>query len=272
VTPTFARVLPEGAIVRPRGIRAGTYEVSGTMSPLEIFRALDSPLRPGGVRITIPEGATIWEVSKVLETHGIGDVNEFRRKAFDRTYATSLVGWEAPTLEGYLFPDTYLFEPGTTADAVAARLVRRFHEKWDTRYAAGAAALDVTPHQFVTMASIAEKEAGPAEQPLVSRVLHNRLQRHWKLESCATVIYGLLPGFDGDLRKADLRNPHQYNTYVHDGLPPGPIASPGDAALAAIMHPADGCFLFFVSRNDGSNAFSCSLREHEELVHRYQVK
>jgi len=136
--------------------------------------------------------------------------------------------------------------------------------------AIGMLATALTRHQLVTLASIIEKEGGPVdEMPVVSAVFHNRLKRGMRLQSDPTVIYGL-EDFNGDLTREDLRTPGPYNTYRINGLPPGPIANPGLAAMKAALFPADVGYLYFVSRNDGSHYFSESLREHNSAVRKYQ--
>jgi UPF0755 protein len=116
-----------------------------------------------------------------------------------------------------------------------------------------------------------EKETGePSERPLIASVFLNRLRRGMPLQSDPTIIYGL-PNFDGNIRRKDISNPHRYNTYVHPGLPPGPICSPGKASLEAVLHPAHTDYLYFVSRGDGTHEFSATLSEHLLAVKRYQL-
>ncbi|MBN2705242.1 MAG: endolytic transglycosylase MltG, partial [Deltaproteobacteria bacterium] len=130
-----------------------------------------------------------------------------------------------------------------------------------------------TGYRLLTLASIVQKEAGSeAEMPLIASVFYNRLQKNMRLESDPTTIYGLGDSFDGNLRRPDLRHPSPYNTYRHRGLPPGPICSPGRAALRAAAQPAASDFFYFVSRNDGSHQFSRTLAEHRRAVRKYQLK
>jgi UPF0755 protein len=149
-------------------------------------------------------------------------------------------------------------------------MVKRFQQAFDAMLRAKADEKGWSILQAVTMASLIEKEtAVPSERPVISGVFHRRLKQGMRLETDPSVIYGL-DRFNGDLRKADLTNPHPYNTYVIAGLPPGPICNPGYESLMAALFPADNGYLYFVSRNDGSHQFSKSFQEHLRAVARYQ--
>jgi UPF0755 protein len=180
------------------------------------------------------------------------------------------LGLPGPTLEGYLFPETYRFPRRPDPREVARAMVDQFFAAWNP-LAAAASKRGLSMHEVVTLASIVEKETGaPQERPLIASVFANRLARRMRLESDPTVIYGIA-GFDGNLRRRDLDDVHNpYNTYQIKGLPPGPIASPGAAALRAVVEPADSAYLYFVSQNDGSHVFSRTYREHLKAVDRYQ--
>jgi UPF0755 protein len=180
-------------------------------------------------------------------------------------------GLEGPSLEGYLFPDTYRFAKGLEAFQVVDALVLRFRE------VAGpllpeARARGLNLLQWVTLASLVEKETGNIhEKPKVAGVFLNRLARGMRLESDPTVIYGL-QDFDGNLRRADLRLDTHYNTYTRSGLPAGPITNPGRTSLEAVARPEEVPYLYFVSRNDGTHVFSLTYGEHRDAVSRYQGK
>jgi UPF0755 protein len=187
----------------------------------------------------------------------------------DAEFAHSL-GIENPTLEGYLFPDTYRFPRNLSAREIARELVDQFSAVWQT-IEPQARKRGMSMSEVVTLASIVEKETGAAEErPVIAAVFLNRLDKRMRLETDPSVIYGI-EDFDGNLRKrhlTDRSNP--YNTYRHKGLPPGPIASPGAGALRAVVEPAENEYLYFVSRNDGTHQFSRSYREHVNAVNRYQ--
>jgi UPF0755 protein len=250
-----------------RRVRSGDYQISRPMSPLQLLDLLQSPTHV--LRwVTVPEGLTVGQVAELLAREGFGGPDVFRGVVED---ARLLQAYDLPDtgVEGYLFPDTYAFDWAMSAEAVVRTMLDRFREQsaalTERRVAAG-----LTEGEMVTLASVIEKETGRAEErPLVSGVFHNRLRSGMLLQSDPTVLYAL--GKVGErLTRADLAHPSRYNTYVHPGLPAGPIANPGRAALEAAIEPAATEALYFVSRNDGSHEFSRSLDEHNRAVRRYQ--
>ena len=250
-------------------VQAGEYELNTAMTPAVILHKLIT----GAVvkyRVTIPEGFTVRQIAARLEERGIiEDREKFIQAAFSSDY-NSMLGVAGEGVEGYLFPDTYLFSKGLTPDEVIKTMVGKFKQVYTPAFSQQAAELGMTDHEVVTLASIIEKETGvPEERPLISAVFHNRLKRGIPLCSDPTVIYGI-KDFDGNLRKRDLEKRTPYNTYLMQGLPPGPIANPGRASIKAALYPAPVKYLYFVSRNDGSHHFSTTLREHSEAVRRYQ--
>jgi len=181
---------------------------------------------------------------------------------------------EEPSVEGWLFPNTYRFPPGSADVDILKRahasMVKRLADAWASR--APHARLR-TPYEALTLASIVEKETAlPEERPLVAAVFLNRLERGMRLQTDPTVIYGMGENYAGNIRKKDLTADTPWNTYTRDGLPPTPIAMPGASALAAAMHPAESPFLYFVARGDGSHEFSRTLEEHNRAVAKYQLK
>lgn len=250
------------------GIQAGEYTLNSSMSPRQILRVL----LEGGVhlyRVTVPEGTPLKQIAALLEGQGLAEASEVLRLGQDADFARE-VGIDAPSLEGYLFPDTYVFSRGLTAGTLLKTMVRKFWAKYDADLQARQNVCGWNLHEVVTLASIIEAEtARPEERPLVASVLINRLRRGMPLQSDPTVIYGI-EGFDGNLRREDLGIDHPYNTYVHKGLPPGPICNPGLESLTAALYPAETDYLYFVSRNDGTHLFSSSLGDHNRAVRRYQ--
>jgi UPF0755 protein len=251
-----------------RKIRYGEYTFSGRQTAKGIFDMLVSG-RVTLHRLTIPEGYTLAQIAATIEEYGLGSSARVLAAAADRDLLRRLEV-AAPSLEGYCFPDTYLVPRDLPPDALLARMVSRFREVFDDRLRARAAELRMTVHEAVTLASIIEKESGiAAELPVISAVFHNRLKRDIPLMADPAVIYGI-EGFDGNLRRSDLRRPGPYNVYLVKGLPPGPICNPGRKSLAAALYPAEVDFLYFVSKNNGMHHFSRTLAEHNRAVALYQ--
>jgi UPF0755 protein len=176
------------------------------------------------------------------------------------------LGITAPTLEGYLFPDTYTFAKGTSARAVVRTMLDRFEAVWRDDWTARLAVLGITRHEAVTMASLVEKEARIAdERPTIAAVYWNRVRVGMRLQADPTVQYAL-PEHVDRLLFVHLEVDSPYNTYRYDGLPPGPIASPGASSLAAALHPADVPYLFFVAHPDGHHEFRRTFQEHQQAI------
>jgi UPF0755 protein len=253
-----------------RTIKAGEYQLAGTLTPREILAILVE----GDVllyRLTIPEGFTLRQIAEAVAQAGFGEAETFYRIATDPE-TVKAAGVPGQTLEGYLFPDTYSFPRGYPPAQIVAAMTRRFKEAFSDTWRQRAEALGMTVHEVVTLASIIEKETGaPVERPIIASVFHNRLEKGMRLETDPTVIYGI-EDFDGNLTRKHLRTPTPYNTYLNRGLPPGPIASPGHAALEAALYPAETDYLFFVSRKDGTHHFSHTLKEHQKAVRKYQLR
>jgi len=249
-------------------LRAGEYRLSATLSPGEILEQIAAG-RVATWEVAIPEGFTAAMIAQRLEEAGLADAEAFLAVARDPDFAAEL-SLPADGLEGYLFPETYRLPRGQSPRAIARAMVEQFMRVW-SELATAAEARGLTMHPAVTLASIVEKETGaPEERPLIASVFSNRLARRMRLESDPTVIYGI-PDFDGNLRRRDLEDEgNPYNTYRIPALPPGPIASPGRAALAAVVEPAESDYLFFVSRNDGTHVFARSYAEHVRNVDHYQ--
>ncbi|UCF30356.1 MAG: endolytic transglycosylase MltG [bacterium] len=250
-------------------IQAGELLFRTDMTPVEVLNILSSG-RPISYPVTVPEGFTVKQIAALLHVKGLADQDRILELAEDPDFAASL-GVSTGRLEGFLFPDTYLFPKGLPEEDILLRMVERFWEVYTEDMRQRARDLGMTDLQVVTFASIVERETGAEdERTLVSAVFHNRLKRGYFLQTDPTVIYGM-EDFDGNLTKADLKRDHPYNTYTRSGLPPGPIASPGKASLSAALYPADVSYLYFVSRGDGTHVFSNSLVEHNKAVQRYQL-
>ena len=251
-----------------RDLKAGEYSLNQSMSSITIFTILAS----GAVKthpLTIPEGLAAEQIADILAQKGLVDKREFMALAMDKNLAASC-HIDGQSLEGYLFPDTYLLSRDMGARQIIDLMIKRFWDIFSNLKKGHETPMSL--REIVTLASIVEKETGLAEErPLIASVFLNRLKRRMRLESDPTVIYGL-KDFDGNLTKKDLQSPSPYNTYCNRGLPPGPIANPGRESLKAVINPAQTDYLYFVSRNDGSHYFSTTLREHNRAVIRYQKR
>lgn len=250
-------------------LKAGVYEFDKPLAPVEVI----DKLARGDVvlaSLTIREGLDRFAVAKLFSAAGFGTEEEWK-EITDQPELIRDLAPEAASLEGYLFPDTYKFDPGTSVATIVKAMVSNFRQHWGEEIALISNGL--TPHQTVTLASIVETEARlPEERPIVASVYVNRVRRRMLLGADPTVIYALkLAGrWDGNIRKADLQIESPYNTYRTPGLPPGPIANAGIASLRAAAAPATTPYLYFVARNDGSHVFATSLEEHNRNVEKFQ--
>lgn len=259
---------------RQNAMKVGEYALTGNMRPSEVLDVITSG-RSVGRPFTVSEGLNIFEIADLYERVVPGGRREFWKLVNDPDFASSLLGERVTSLEGYLYPETYQITKYTDTKSVIRAMVARFMDVYRREVQSLAEGSGMTRHQIVTLASIIEKETGaPEERPLISSVFHNRLQKGMMLQTDPTVLYGKarqLGKMEIKISRKDLTAPTEYNTYVIKGLPPGPIANPGQAALVAALRPETSDFLFFVSQNDGTHIFSKTYNDHREAVQLYQV-
>lgn len=253
-----------------RKIQAGVYRVQGAKSALDIVQILVA----GKVELaqcTLPEGMTVVEVVDFCAQSGLGDKGRYHALLKDESFRQQL-NIKASSLEGYLFPETYRFAPGSSERTILQVMVKQTQQHLTESLLAAAKKRGLSEFQLLTFASIIQKEAGNEEEmPRISSVFHNRLKRGMKLQADPTVIYGI-QDFNGNLTRKDLRTSTPYNTYMKRGLPAGPIANPGLAALHAAAYPEQGDDLYFVATGEGGHYFSRTLKEHNRAVRRFQLK
>lgn len=255
--------------------KAGEYEFDGAMLPDDVL----GKLVRGEVkmyRFTIAEGLRVDEIARVVGQTGLCPAAEFLKLARDPQEPQKL-GVPGPSLEGYLFPDTYSLPRSVGCGGAVQVMVSRFRRAWQKADEERLPGVTLDEREAVTLASIIEKETGQAqERPRISCVFHNRLRKKIPLGTDPTVIYSVLLlndfKWDGNLHKSDLQRPHPYNTYKVRGLPPGPISNPGEAALLAALRPMSCNDLFFVSRNDHTHVFCPDLKCHEANVRKFQIE
>ena len=248
------------------GFQAGSYEVS----PQESLTTIAQKIWAGDVikrSFTIPEGWSIRQMAAYFEQQGYFKAQDFVKAASQVPLGKYAWLANAPNLEGYLYPDTYqLAGVNVTPDEVVQQMLDRFEQVALPLYQQKRGPLSLTLDQWVTLASIVEKEAVvPTERRLIAGVFTNRLKQNIALGSDPTVEYGLgiTQTPDQPLTLAQVRTPNPYNTYINNGLPPTPIASPGSASLKATLDPATTDYLYFVARYDGTHVFSRTLADHE---------
>ena len=244
-------------------LQAGEYRFGEPQTPWQIF----GKIQRGEIfyqDFTVPEGSNIFDIATLADSLGGGlKSGDFLRAAADPASIRDLDP-AAPSLEGYLFPSTYRVTHHTTAAQLCHMMTMEFRKRWHAL--AGA---DV--HRATTLASLVEKETGSAaERAMVASVFENRLARNMPLQCDPSTVYAALleNRYRGTIYKSDLASQNPYNTYMHAGLPPGPIANPGVASLTAALHPATTDYLYFVARPSapGSHHFSATLAEHEKAV------
>ncbi len=250
-------------------LKAGEYGFSGTASLDDILYKLekgDILLHP----FTVAEGLTALQIADHLEQLGICKAADYLHAA----RRVSLIAHYDPAaadLEGYLFPSTYSFPAGVTANQIVAKQIETFLQRYlDLRQKENPS---MGFREAVILASLVERETGqPSERPLVASVFTNRLSRHMLLQCDPTVIYALMLGgrYDGTIYRSSLTMDSPYNTYRHAGLPPGPICNPGEASLEAALYPPATQYLYFVARHDMTHIFSTSLDDHNHAVSLYQ--
>ncbi len=251
-----------------RAIKAGNYEIG---SGITLPQLLDK-LTQGDVTqasITVVEGSTFAELRAALAARS--DVARGTEALPDADLMTRL-GSPGMSPEGWFFPDTYFFAAGAADLALLQRAHQVMRARLDAAWAVRAPNLPLdNPYQALILASIVEKETGRAtDRPLIASVFVNRLRIGMRLQTDPTVIYGLGERFDGNLRRRDLEADTPYNTYTRSGLPPTPIALPGQQSIAAVLNPPATRYLYFVSRGDGSSEFSTNLSDHNRAVAKFQ--
>ena len=264
-------------IQKRSAIRSGTYSFSGEESPDELLSVLNVG-RVVTERLTIAEGLNRWQIRDLMVREGWMSEETFEQLCEDAALLEQF-GIPSKSCEGFLFPETYTMARGLAPREIFKLLYKTYRAEFDRLVGGGRGPLELDELGFVTLASIVEKETGaPHERPRIACVFYNRLKAKpaWRLQTDPTVIYAATledPGFDGNIKRYHLRQmDNPYNTYKRFGLPPGPIASPGLAALEAVRSPSDCKDFFFVSKNNGEHIFCPTLDCHNRAVQTWQVE
>lgn len=255
-------------------IKMGEYALNSSMRPKEILNVLTSGISIAKP-LTIPEGYNLFEVAELIEKLGIAKKEEFIELVFNPEFIKSVLGEPAPSLEGYLYPETYQVTKYMNIRDIISAQVRQFKTVFNS-ILEQKKINNLSPKEILVLASIIEKETGnPSERVLISSVFHNRLQKRMRLQTDPTILYGKSVAnkkLEMNITKADLTSANNpYNTYTIPALPPGPISNPGKASLLAAVQPASTNFLFFVSQNDGTSRFTESLNDHNKNVQETQL-
>jgi UPF0755 protein len=250
--------------------KVGLFLIRPGMNLPQIYELLQHP-DPHAVRVTIPEGKNFYEIGSILETSQITNAKDFIYWCRNRDFLKDN-GITHSTIEGFLYPETYIFSKMTPPKKIIITMLEVFRKKIkDIPFQQSS--LDF--YQTITLASIVEKETGAKhERPIIAGVFLNRLKKGMKLQSDPTTIYGKIQlhgYFDGDITKKDLLSNHYYNTYKIPALPPGPISNPGLESIKAVIFPKKHNFIFFVSKNDGTHSFSENYNQHLKSVRHYQL-
>lgn len=249
-------------------LQAGEYEFGGGDSIRSVVAKLESG-RVKRYKFTIPEGAWARDIFAELEQREFGSAREYTRLFSDPEFVRRVLGFDAPSLEGYLYPETHYLVRGMDERHVLTLFVRRFFKTIDPLYQDRIDLSGRTLHELVTLASLVERESMvAAERPRIAAVFLNRLRRRMPLESCVTVEYAL-----GEKKKRlnsnDLKIASPYNTYQHAGLPPGPVCNPRWASIQAVLDAAPSQELYFVAKGDGTHFFSSNHRDHARARRQY---
>lgn len=250
----------------------GNYELSPQMTPDEMINRLISTASTQSNRVMIPEGYTTNQIISLLVEKEYGSKEEFTKVVTEDAFPYTFLK-DAPKgihrLEGYLFPNTYEIDKKTSPHAVIDLLLRQFEKQITPQIQQQLDIMNLSISQWVTLASLIEKEAVKAEdRPLIASVLHNRLKINQPLQIDATIQF-LFETPKPKLFYKDLQIPSPYNTYLHSGYPPGPIASPGSASLHAVLYPAQTDFRYYVAKKDGYHAFAKTYAEHLKNIELY---
>ncbi|HHW28276.1 MAG TPA: endolytic transglycosylase MltG [Syntrophomonadaceae bacterium] len=253
-------------------MQAGIYQISNSWSMKEIIDCISSG-KIATITVTIPEGYTVKQIGDLLTKKGIVTPDQFQEALmadYEYPFLENVTGTGPQRMEGFLFPSTYQLRPSMTEEEIIKMMLDKFQSVFTAELQQRADEMGLTVREVVILASLVEREAKlEEERPKIAAVFLNRLDKGMRLESCATVQY-ILGKQKEKLTNKDLQNPSPYNTYLHTGLPPGPIANPGLASIKAVLYPADVDYLFFVARGDGSHYFSKTFQEHQKASRRYQ--
>ncbi|MGE4317828.1 MAG: endolytic transglycosylase MltG [Deferribacterales bacterium] len=253
-----------------KNLKYGYYKVTDTT--VKDFLDMMTKGAQSTMKITFPEGYNTFDMAQRLDNFIVDDAGQFFRLTRDPEFIYKLTGMNLNSLEGYLYPNTYNFPPFSRPNFVIQTMYWLFTQQLPKNAEARAAELGMTLNEIIILASIIQKETfDPSEAPVISSVYHNRLKKKMRLQADPTVIYGLLPEFDGNLTKKHLQDDtNPYNTYKRKGLPPTPICNPSKMAIEAALYPADTRYLYFVADKNHVHSFSENYNDQINNVNKFQ--
>ena len=250
-----------------KSFKIGTFEITPGMNLTEVIHLLTTGVGKS-IKVTIQEGKNLYEIAEILESK-----NVIKSKSSFINFVKSeknliKFGVPGPTMEGYLYPDTYNFPPNSEVRLIVSSMFSNFNKRIKKLNLKSSS---LTPHEVIILSSIVEKETGASfERPIIAGVFFNRLKKKMRLQSDPTTIYGIFENFNGNLRKKHLRQKTPYNTYKIPALPVGPISNPGIESIKAVLNPKKHNYLYFVSQNDGTHIFTTNYKDHLAAVKKWQ--
>jgi UPF0755 protein len=257
-----------GALMPGYNFKSGKYKLKSGMSSFDILQIINLG-KVMSEKVTIPEGYNIYEIAEKLDEAGITSGKEFLKYCRNPQFLKT-IGINSTTAEGYLFPDTYVFNEGLSAPEVIKVMYKRFKKVIESIGMSEIKKTGLSLEDVIKLASLIEEEAAvSSERKFISSVFHNRIKKNMRFDCDPTVRYAIKK-FSGKLYLTDLKIDSPYNTYIYKGFPPTPISSPGKDSILAAIYPAGSSYLYFVARNDRTHYFSVSLKEHNSAVDKYR--
>lgn len=270
--PTRFRVLAK-IMMKDNDVKYGVYQIAKNEKYGDLINDFASG-QTYSIRITVPEGSTIFQVAGILASKGLVSSNDFLKECAKPEHLSKVGLGPRDSLEGYLYPDTYQVPQNAESGKIVEMFLRHFDQVVDKDIRDKIVSKGKTLKKILAMASIVEREAKQEfEKPIIAGVYYNRIKMKMRLQADPTLIYAMILAgkYDGNIRKGDFAFDSRYNTYKYFGLPPSAIANPGRTSILAAIFPAEVDYLYFVAKPDGSHAFAKTLEEHNRNVYQYQI-
>jgi UPF0755 protein len=269
-TPPFLKEYLKYVYSFAKERKFGNYRAENS-SLLELVENIKKGIQHN-IKVTIPEGYNIFDTAQKLDSLNIIDYKTFLDHITNSAFIAKMTGKKLPSLEGFLYPDTYFLPENSEIENIVSLMYNNFLKNKPAHFDEKVKHFGLSPYEGIILSSIVQKETFVDEEyPVIASVFYNRLSKGMRLQSDPTTIYGIYSSFTGNLQKKHLQNPENvYNTYKHNDLPPTPICSPSKKAMEGVMNPAETDYLYFVATSDGKHSFSKTYEEHRQKVNRYQ--